>query len=156
MRGGTSRGPFFLSSDLPRDPKERDAVLLAAMGSPHDYQVDGIGGANPLTSKVAMISKSRHPDADVDYLFAQVLVNERLVDTKPNCGNMLVAVGPFAIEAGLVTARAPETTVRIFNVNTQALVEAIVQTPDGAVTYEGDTAIDGVPGTAAPVKLNWR
>jgi len=156
MRGGTSRGPFFLASDLPRDPKERDAVLLAAMGSPHDYQVDGIGGANPLTSKVAMISRSRHPDADVDYLFAQVLVNERLVDTKPNCGNMLVAVGPFAIEAGLVTARAPETTVRIFNVNTQALVEAIVQTPDGAVTYEGDAAIDGVPGTAAPVKLNFK
>ena len=156
MRGGTSRGPFFLTSDLPRDPKERDAVLLAAMGSPHDYQVDGIGGANPLTSKVAMISKSRHPDADVDYLFAQVLVNERLVDTKPNCGNMLVAVGPFAIEAGLVPARHPETTVRIFNVNTQALVEAIVQTPGGEVTYEGDAAIDGVPGTAAPVKLNFK
>lgn len=156
MRGGTSRGPFFLTSDLPGEPQVRDAVLLAAMGSPHDYQVDGIGGANPLTSKVAMISKSRHPDADVDYLFAQVLVNEKLVDTKPNCGNMLVAVGPFAIEAGLVAARAPETTVRIFNVNTQALVEAIVQTPGGAVTYEGDAAIDGVPGTAAPVRLNFK
>lgn len=156
MRGGTSRGPFFLTSDLPGEPQARDAVLLAAMGSPHDYQVDGIGGANPLTSKVAMISKSRHPDADVDYLFAQVLVNEKLVDTKPNCGNMLVAVGPFAIEAGLVAARAPETTVRIFNVNTQALVEAIVQTPGGAVTYEGDAAIDGVPGTAAPVRLNFK
>ena len=114
MRGGTSRGPFFLTSDLPRDPKERDAVLLAAMGSPHDYQVDGIGGANPLTSKVAMISKSPRPDADVDYLFAQVLVHESLVDTKPNCGNMLVAVGPFAIEAGLVPAppEAPPLTPR--------------------------------------------
>jgi 2-methylaconitate cis-trans-isomerase PrpF len=126
------------------------------MGSPHEYQVDGIGGANPLTSKVAMISKSRHPGADVDYLFAQVLVNEKLVDTKPNCGNMLVAVGPFAIEAGLVPARHPETTVRIFNVNTQALVESIVQTPGGQVTYEGDAAIDGVPGTAAQVKLNFK
>ncbi|HET9664148.1 MAG TPA: 4-oxalomesaconate tautomerase [Burkholderiales bacterium] len=156
MRGGTSRGPFFLTSDLPADARQRDEVLLAAMGSPHDYQVDGIGGANPLTSKVAMISKSRQSDADVDYLFAQVLVNEKRVDTKPNCGNMLVAVGPFAIESGLVAARHPETTVRIFNVNTQALVEAIVQTPDGQVTYEGDAAIDGVPGTAAPVKLNFK
>jgi 4-oxalomesaconate tautomerase len=156
MRGGTSRGPFFLIDHLPADAKQRDDVLLAAMGSPHDYQVDGIGGANPLTSKVAMISKSRNPEADVDYLFAQVLINEKLVDTKPNCGNMLVAVGPFAIEAGLVPARHPETTVRIFNVNTQALVESIVQTPGGQVTYEGDAAIDGVPGTAAPVKLNFK
>lgn len=156
MRGGTSRGPFFLASDLPSDPGVRAEVLLAVMGSPHDYQVDGIGGANPLTSKVAIISKSRNPEADVDYLFAQVLVNERLVDTKPNCGNMLVAVAPFAIETGLVPARRPETTVRIFNVNTQALVDSIVQTPDGTVNYAGDTAIDGVPGTAAPVKLNFR
>ncbi|MBI4205023.1 MAG: 4-oxalomesaconate tautomerase, partial [Betaproteobacteria bacterium] len=144
------------ASDLPSDPGERAEVLLAVMGSPHDYQVDGIGGANPLTSKVAIISKSRHAGADVDYLFAQVLVNEKLVDTKPNCGNMLVGVGPFAIEAGLVPARHPETTVRIFNVNTQALVESIVQTPGGAVTYAGDAAIDGVPGTAAPVKLNFK
>jgi 2-methylaconitate cis-trans-isomerase PrpF len=156
MRGGTSRGPFFHASDLPADAPTRDAVLLAVMGSPHDYQVDGIGGANPLTSKVAMISKSRHSGADVDYLFAQVLVNEKLVDTKPNCGNMLVAVGPFAIEAGLVPARHPETTVRIFNVNTGALVESIVQTPGGHVTYDGDATIDGVPGTAAPVKLNFK
>ena len=156
MRGGTSRGPFFLASDLPADAASRADVLLAVMGSPHEYQVDGIGGANPLTSKVAIISKSKHPDADVDYLFAQVLINERLVDTKPNCGNMLVAVGPFAIESGLIPARDPETTVRIFNVNTQALVDAIVQTPNGRVTYSGDTAIDGVPGTAAPVKLNFK
>ena len=156
MRGGTSRGPFFLASDLPSDPQLRADVLLAVMGSPHEYQVDGIGGANPLTSKVAIISKSRHTEADVDYLFAQVLINERLVDTKANCGNMLVAVGPFAIEAGLVPARHPETTVRIFNVNTRALVESIVQTPNGKVTYAGDTAIDGVIGTAAPVKLNFK
>lgn len=156
MRGGTSRGPFFLASDLPTDPQARDRVLLAAMGSPHDYQVDGIGGAMPLTSKVAIISRSAHPDADVDYLFAQVLVDEALVDTKPNCGNMLVAVGPYAIEARLVAARHPETMVRIYNVNTKSLVDAIVQTPNGQVAYAGSTAIDGVPGTAAPVKLNFR
>ena len=156
MRGGTSKGPFFLASDLPADPHTRDEVLLAVMGSPHEYQVDGIGGANPLTSKVAIISKSSQPGADVDYLFAQVLVDERRVDTKPNCGNMLVAVGPFAIEAGLVPAKHPETVVRIFNVNTKALVESIVQTPGGVVNYAGDTAIDGVPGTAAPVKLNFK
>jgi 2-methylaconitate cis-trans-isomerase PrpF len=156
MRGGTSHGPFFLTADLPADVKTRDEVLCAAMGSPHEYQVDGIGGAMPLTSKVAMIGKSRRPEADVDYLFAQVLVDEKLVDTKPNCGNMLVAVGPFAIEQGLVSATHPETRVRIYNVNTDALVEAIVQTPNGIVEYAGEAAIDGVPGTAAPVKLNFR
>jgi 2-methylaconitate cis-trans-isomerase PrpF len=156
MRGGTSRGPFFLASDLPQDVKQRDAVLLSAMGSPHDYQVDGIGGARSLTSKVAMISRSRQPGADVDYLFAQVLITEALVDTKPNCGNMLIAVGPFAIEAGLVPAKDPETVVRIYNVNTKTLVEAIVQTPGGKVTYAGDAAIDGVPGTAAPVGINFK
>jgi len=156
MRGGTSRGPFFLASDLPSEPARRDEVLLAAMGSPHSYQVDGIGGATPFTSKVAIISPSQRPGIDVDYLFAQVLVNERLVDTRPNCGNILGAVGPFAIDAGLVPAQGDETTVRIFNVNTQAEVHAIVQTPGGSVTYSGDAAIDGVPGTAAPVKLNFR
>jgi 4-oxalomesaconate tautomerase len=156
MRGGTSRGPFFLLSDLPSDTEQRDKVLLAAMGSPHDYQVDGIGGARSLTSKVAMISPSKHGGADVDYLFAQVFIDQPIVDTKPNCGNMLIAVGPFAIEAGLVPARDPETTVRIYNVNTKTLVEAIVQTPGGKVTYEGDAAIDGVPGTAAPVKINFK
>src|SRR5688572_3389610 len=156
MRGGTSRGPFFHVSDLPADGLTRDAVLLAVMGSPHEYQVDGIGGAISVTSKVAMISKSQRPDADVDYLFAQVQINERIVDTKPNCGNMLVAVGPFAIESGLVPAKGGETIVRIFNVNTQALVESIVQTPGGKVTYSGDASIDGVPGTAAPIKLNFK
>jgi 2-methylaconitate cis-trans-isomerase PrpF len=156
MRGGTSRGPFFFASDLPADAPTRDAVLLAVMGSPHEIQVDGIGGAHSVTSKVAIISKSKHPEADVDYLFAQVQINERFVDTKPNCGNMLVAVGPFAIETGLVPGKHGETTVRIFNVNTQSLVESIVQTPGGKVTYSGDAAIDGVPGTSAPVKLNFR
>ena len=156
MRGGTSRGPFFLASDLPADVPTRDAVLLAVMGSPHEIQVDGIGGAHSVTSKVAMISKSKHPEAEVDYLFAQVFINEKIVDTKPNCGNMLVAVGPFAIEAGLVPAGNSETTVRIFNVNTQSLVEAIVQTPGGQVNYEGNATIDGVPGTAAPVGINFK
>lgn len=156
MRGGTSSGPFFLASDLPVDIALRDEVLIAAMGSPHEYQVDGIGGATPFTSKVAIISKSERPGIDVDYLFAQVLVNERYVDTKPNCGNMLGAVGPYAIEQGLIAATGPETTVRIFNVNTGAKVDAIVQTPGERVTYAGTTAIDGVPGTAAPVRLNFK
>ena len=156
MRGGTSRGPFLLREDLPEDTATRDAVLLAIMGSPHEIQIDGIGGSHSVTSKVAMISKSKRADADVDYLFAQVQIHEKVVDTKPNCGNMLVAVGPFAIEAGIVPAKNGETTVRIFNVNTQSLVEAIIQTPDGNVTYEGDASIDGVPGTAAPVGINFR
>ena len=155
MRGGTSRGPFFLSSDLPSDVAQRDAVLLAVMGSPHQYQVDGIGGSISLTSKVAIISRSKQAGADVDYLFAQVSVNEALVDTKPNCGNMLVAVAPFAIEAGLVRAKHPETAVRIYNVNTKSVVESIVQTPNGEVTYAGSAAIDGVAGTAAPIKINF-
>lgn len=156
MRGGTSRGPFLLKDDLPADTATRDAVLLAIMGSPHEIQIDGIGGSHSVTSKVAMISKSQRPDADVDYLFAQVQIHEKFVDTKPNCGNMLVAVGPFAIDAGLVPAKDGETPVRIFNVNTQSLVEAIVQTPGRQVTYEGDAAIDGVPGTAAPVGINFK
>jgi 4-oxalomesaconate tautomerase len=153
MRGGTSRGPYFLASDLPVDRVRRDAVLLAVMGSPHMLQVDGIGGANPLTSKVAIVSRSQQPGADVDYLFAQVAVNEATVDTNPNCGNMLAGVGPFAIEARLLKAGDPQTMVRIYNVNTQSLVEAIVQTPGGRVEYEGDARIDGVVGTGAPIKL---
>jgi len=155
MRGGTSRGPYLLASDLPADPRQRDAVLLRIMGSPHPLQVDGIGGSNTLTSKVAIVSRSREPGADVDYLFAQVSVNEALVDTKPNCGNMLSGVGPFAIEAGLVKAGDRETMVRIFNVNTRTLVEAIVQTPGGRVEYEGDTRIDGVAEAAAPINLTF-
>jgi 4-oxalomesaconate tautomerase len=155
MRGGTSRGPFFNLADLPADTATRDAVLLAVMGSPHEIQVDGIGGANSVTSKVAMISKSERPGVDVDYLFAQVEINDSRVDTKPNCGNMLVAVGPFAIDLGLVPARDGETAVRIFNVNTQSHIEAIVQTPGGVVTYEGKASIDGVRGSAAPVGINF-
>lgn len=155
MRGGTSRGPFFLESDLPADPAARDEFLLTVMGSPHQLQVDGIGGANPLTSKVAIVSKSQRPDADVDYLFAQVSVDKPIVDTGPNCGNMLSAVGPFAIESGLVPAQDGETIVRIFNRNTSSLVEAVIQTPGGFVEYEGDTAIDGVNGTAAEIRLSF-
>lgn len=153
MRGGTSRGPYFLASDLPSDPVERNEVLLQVMGSGHELQVDGIGGGHPLTSKVAIVSKSAVPGADVDYLFAQVNVRERLVDTSPNCGNMLAGVGPFALEAGLVPAKDGVSTVHIYNVNTQKLIEARIETPRGQVEYEGDAAIDGVPGTAAPIHL---
>ncbi|MFM7345812.1 MAG: 4-oxalomesaconate tautomerase [Tagaea sp.] len=153
MRGGTSRGPFFLADDLPADPASRDGVLIAALGAGHRLQIDGIGGGNPLTSKVAIVGRSRRADADVDYLFAQVLVAERRVDTSPNCGNMLAGVGPFAIEAGLVRAGAGETTVRIHNVNTGKLVIAKVRSPAGRVVYAGEATIDGVPGAAAPIHL---
>lgn len=155
MRGGTSRGPFFLSSDLPSDPVARDAVLVSAMGSGHPLQIDGIGGGNPLTSKVAIVSPSQRSDAQIDYLFAQVNVARALVDTAPNCGNMLAAVGPFAIEQGLVPATDPETRLTILNVNTGKRIEATVQTPGGRVSYDGDVAIAGVPGTAAPVRLTF-
>jgi len=156
MRGGTSRGPYFLASDLPEDAATRDAVLLAAMGSPHRLQVDGLGGGDTLTSKVAIVSPSEEAGVDVDYLFAQVSVDRAIVDTRPNCGNMLSGVGPFAIEAGLVAARDGETVVRIRNVNAGALVESVVRTPGGEVTYEGDAAIPGVAGTAAPISLRFR
>ncbi|HEV7371797.1 4-oxalomesaconate tautomerase [Arenibaculum sp.] len=155
MRGGTSRGPLLLADDLPVDPRLRDETLMAIMGAGHELQVDGIGGGHPLTSKVGIVGPSRRADADVDYLFAQVSVRSRLVDTEANCGNMLAAVGPFAIETGLVPADSPETSVLIHNVNTGKLVEAVVQTPGGVVTYEGGTSIDGVPGTAAPVRLGF-
>lgn len=154
-RGGTSKGPLFLASDLPADPATRDAVLLAAMGSPHPRQIDGLGGAESLTSKVAIVSPSTRPGIDVDYLFAQVTPDSDVVDYFSNCGNMLSAVGPFAIERGLVKATPDETIVRIFNVNSNAPIDALIQTPRGRVTYEGTAAIDGVSGTAAPVRLNF-
>jgi 2-methylaconitate cis-trans-isomerase PrpF len=153
MRGGTSRGPYFLASDLPSAPAERDRILIAAMGSGHELQVDGIGGGHPLTSKVAIVGPSKIPGADVDYLFAQVDVKSRKVDTSPNCGNMLAGVGPFAIEAGLIPAKDGHTTLTIYNVNTKKLIEARIETPGGRVRYDGDAAIDGVPGTAAPIHL---
>lgn len=153
MRGGTSRGAFFLARDLPQDPARRDAVLVAAMGAGHALQVDGLGGGNALTSKVAIVSPPSVEGADVDYLFAQVRVLERSVDTSPNCGNMLAAVGPFAIEQGLVAAQEGTTRVRVHNVNTRKIIEARVPTPGRIVAYEGRTAIDGVPGTAAAIHL---
>lgn len=155
MRGGTSRGPYFLASDLPADPAARDRVLLAAMGSPDARQIDGLGGATTLTSKVAIVSKSAQPGCDVDYLFAQVDIEKAMVDTAPSCGNILAGVGPFAIERGLVSAQPGETRVMIYNVNTQSKIEAIVRTPDGAVAYAGEARIDGVPGSAAPILLNF-
>lgn len=155
MRGGTSRGPYFLASDLPADVAARDRVLLAAMGSPDPRQIDGLGGATVTTSKVAILSKSAQPGCDVDYLFAQVDITKALVDTSPSCGNILAGVGPAAIERGLVPARDGETRVMVYNVNTQSRIEAIVQTPGGKVAYGGAARIDGVPGTAAPVMLNF-
>lgn len=155
MRGGTSRGPIFLRDDLPADDKEVDRILIAAMGSPHPLQVDGIGGGHPLTSKVAIVGRSSAMDIDIDYLFVQVNVESASTDRKPNCGNMLSAVGPFAIEAGLVPATAPETGLRIRNVNTGTIVDVVVQTPEGHVTYEGAAHLDGVAGTAAPIRMSF-
>ncbi len=155
MRGGTSKGTYFLASDLPADPAIRDRVLLSVMGSPDPRQIDGVGGANPLTSKVAIISASARNDADVDYLFAQVVVDEPRVDISPTCGNILAGVGPFAIEQGLVRAEEGETKVRIYLVNTKSLCIATVKTPGRQVTYDGDARIGGVPGTSAPIPLDF-
>ena len=155
MRGGTSRGPYFRAEDLPADVETRDRVLLAAMGSPDLRQIDGLGGADTLTSKVAIVSKSTRPGVDVDYLFAQVDIARPIVDTTPPCGNMLAGVAPFAIETGLFPARDGETRVVIYNINTKSRIEAVVQTPGGEVQYGGDARIDGVPGTAAPIILNF-
>ncbi|MGE0113825.1 MAG: 4-oxalomesaconate tautomerase [Steroidobacteraceae bacterium] len=155
MRGGTSKGPFFLASDLPADPATRDKVLLKVMGSPDVRQIDGIGGADPLTSKVAIVSKSTRPGVDVDFLFAQVVLDKPLVDVSPNCGNMLAGVGPFAIDRGLIAAQDGETRVSIYMVNTGNLAVATVQTPGGVVTYDGDTVISGVPGSAAPIAIDF-
>ncbi|MGI9258165.1 MAG: 4-oxalomesaconate tautomerase [Gammaproteobacteria bacterium] len=155
IRGGTSRGPYFLPKDLPEDVETRDRVLLAVMGSPDPRQIDGLGGATTPTSKVAIVGSSDIPDCDVDYLFAQVSVEKGVVDTAPSCGNMLAGVGPFAIERGLVEPTGEETAVSIYNVNTQSRIEAVVQTPNGQVSYEGDQRIDGVSGTAAPIVLSF-
>ena len=156
MRGGTSRGPFFAAEDLPGDPGLRDAVLAAVMGSPTGRQIDGLGGGTTVTSKVAVVGPSAHPDADVDYLFAQIDPVWGTVDTKPTCGNMLVGVGPFAIETGLVHAADPTTSLVVRNVNTGSFIDVDCCTPGGEVTYDGDCAIDGVDGTAAPVVLRFR
>jgi hypothetical protein len=155
MRGGTSKGPYFLAEDLPHEPQLRDQVLLAVMGSPHIRQVDGIGGGDSLTSKVAIVGRSAEPGIDVEYLFAQVAIGKGAVDTAPNCGNMLAGVGPFAIERGLVPAGDPTTTIRVFNVNTRKVIEVVVSTPGGSVEYDGDARVDGVPGSGAPIVLNF-
>jgi 4-oxalomesaconate tautomerase len=155
MRGGTSKGLYFRASDLPSDVETRDRVLLAAMGSPDARQIDGMGGADPLTSKVAIVGPPSRPDADVDYLFLQVVVDEPRVDASQNCGNLLAAVGPFAIERGLVAPAGETTRVRIHMVNTASVAVATVETPDGVVRYDGGARIDGVPGTAAPVPIDF-
>jgi 4-oxalomesaconate tautomerase len=156
MRGGTSKGAFFLAEDLPADTAERDAFLLRVMGSPDPRQIDGMGGADPLTSKVAVVSKSTRPGVDIDYLFLQVFVDQPIVTDAQNCGNMLAGVGPFAIERGLFAATGDETRVAIFMVNTGQIAVAAVRTPGGVPTYQGDARIDGVPGTAAPIPLEFR
>ncbi len=155
MRGGTSKAACFLADDLPADPVRRDAVLLAVMGSPDPRQIDGIGGADPLTSKVAIIRRSARPDADVDYLFAQVNVAAATVDYGQNCGNILAAVGPFAIERGLVRHDAPLTRVRIFMENTGQLAVAEIPCDADGVDYVGESRIDGVPGSASPILLHF-
>lgn len=153
MRGGTSKGGYFLAADLPADSSARDAFLLRVMGSPDPRQIDGLGGADPLTSKVAVVRRSERPGVDVDYLFLQVFVDQAIVTDSQNCGNILAGVGPFAIERGLVAAQAGETAVRIFMENTGQVAAATVSTPGGRVAYEGEARIDGVPGTAAAVNI---
>lgn len=154
MRGGSSKGLYFEARNLPAEPSERDGILVAAMGE-DPRQIDGVGGAHPLTSKVAIVSPSAEDDVDIDYLFAQVVVGEGRVDTTPNCGNMLAAVGPFAVETGMLEAKGDETSVRVRMLNSGNLCELLIQTPGGQVTYEGDAQIDGVPGTAAPIICNY-
>ena len=155
MRGGTSRGPYLNRADLPEDLETLANVLIAIVGSGHALNIDGIGGGAAVSTKVAMLSKSQDEWADVDYFFAQVSVEDRLVDFKPTCGNILSGVGPAAIEMGLVAAQDGETQVNIRAVNTEARVRAVVQTPGGHVSYEGKAQIDGVPGTSAPVALQF-
>lgn len=156
MRGGTSKGGYFLAADLPADTAERDRILLGLMGSPDPRQIDGLGGADPLTSKVAVVRPSERPGVDVDYLFLQVFVDRPIVTDSQNCGNILAGVGPFAIERGIVPVRAGETPVTIYMENTGQTAVARVRTPDGKVAYAGEARIDGVPGTAAPVPIEFR
>jgi 4-oxalomesaconate tautomerase len=156
MRGGTSKGGYFLKDDLPPDITERDAFLLGLMGSPDPRQIDGMGGADPLTSKVAVVAKSSRVGVDVDYLFLQVFVDQAVVTDAQNCGNILAGIGPFAIERGLATVTGDETSVTIYMENTGQIAVAKVKTPGGVVTYDGDAKIDGVPGNHAPIPLEFR
>jgi len=155
MRGGTSKGLYFKLEDLPKDVAVRDAVLLAAMGSPDPRQIDGMGGAHPLTSKIAVVGPPTHPDADVDYLFLQAVVDEARIDAGQNCGNLLAGIGPFAIEEGIIAAEDGITRVRINMLNTKSLAVAAIETPGGRVRYDGEARIDGVPGTAAPIPIDF-
>jgi 4-oxalomesaconate tautomerase len=155
MRGGTSKGAYFVAEDLPDDPAERDDLLLRIMGSPDARQIDGIGGAHPLTSKVAIVSASDRADADVDYLFLQVFVDQPVVTDRQNCGNILAGVGPFALARGIVTAAGESACVRIYMVNTDSVATARFPVADGRPDLGGDTAIDGVPGTAAAITIDF-
>ncbi|WP_371826039.1 4-oxalomesaconate tautomerase [Photobacterium sp. GJ3] len=156
MRGGTSKGAYFLKQDLPQDTAERDAFLLSIMGSPDPRQIDGMGGGNPLTSKVAVVEPSSRPGIDIDYLFLQVFVDEAIVSDGQNCGNILAGVGAFAIERGLVVANDGETMVNIYMENTGQVASCVIQTPDGVVSYRGEATIDGVVGTASPVAVTFK
>ena len=156
MRGGTSKGGYFLKQDLPDDPEAIQSFLLSVMGSPDERQIDGMGGADPLTSKVALVSRSDREGVDVDYLFLQVAVDQPIVTDVQNCGNILAGIGPFAIERGLVEAQNGETNVAIYMENTGQVAVATVQTPQGKVTYAGDARIDGVPGTSAAIPLEFK
>lgn len=155
MRGGTSRGPLFLESDLPPDLETRDRVLLAVMGSPDRRQIDGLGGGHPLTSKAGVVRRSAVPGVDIDFLFLQLQPDSDTVDSTANCGNMLAAVVPFALETGLARPQGATTTLRVLTLNTGMQCDITVQTPDGQVRYDGDARIDGVPGTAAPVTIDF-
>jgi len=155
IRGGTSKGLYFHAGDLPSESAQRDAVLLAALGSPDAREIDGMGGGHPLTSKVAIVKLSNRPGADVDYLFLQIWPDRAEVSDSQNCGNLLAGVGPFAIEEGLVTPTTPVTRIRIWMENTNTVAIASVETPDGNVHYDGETRIDGVPGTSAPIPIEF-
>lgn len=155
MRGGTSKGIYILEKDLPEDKAEWEPLLLRMMGSPDKKQIDGLGGAQSVTSKVAIVKRSERSDADVDYTFAQVSVDKPLVSYKGNCGNISSGVGPFAIEKGLVPAEEGTTTVRIFNTNTGKVIAADVATENGSVVYQGDFPIAGVPGTGSRIRLKF-
>jgi len=155
MRGGTSRGPFFNEADLPADVATRDRVLLAVMGSPDKRQIDGLGGAHPLTSKVGIVRPGSVEGVDLDFLFAQLQPDQETVDTTPNCGNMLAAVVPFALETGMIAPRGEQTTLRVLTLNTGMQCDITVETPGGRVNYDGDARIDGAPGSSAPITINF-
>lgn len=155
IRGGTSKGVYFLASNLPTDVEKRDQMIMSVMGSPDERQIDGLGGAHPLTSKVAIVSLSERDDADIDYLFLQISVDKALVSDQQNCGNLLAGVAPFALEENLIKANDGYTDVRIHMVNSGAISVARVKTPDCKVTYKGDAVIDGVPGSSAPVTIDF-